>query len=727
MSAAVIRETRSQLMPKITFTESAVRGNDPVFVFGARLRQQNFTLADLALNRLNTPGPISNFSSRFSGQWSLFDGLQSWFGVSRAKYMQQAIQQQLDRTDQELMYQAVKAYFGVLLAQRQEKVAEDALKTAQGIEASCRARVESGMAVDSDLLSARVVTARRKQELIQAQEYLSLTRAQLALALGMPADTAYDPQETLEERQFPTATATELESKALDKRPDLKRVESERSAQAKSVSMARGALAPRVDVFGSWETDSPSPGWNGGSNWIAGAELQFDLFDGGGKRAHIAHERAAQDKAAAMHDAFRDQIRLEVRKAYFEYDAARQQIQVAHGAIAEADESFAHQPEPLRSRLENRERTAAGGRGSASCQGRLLAGGLSLANQLRRRGTGNWKPFSKLSGGDAMIQKSKFVAQRFLLGILVSCLAGLSACSNERQHATAPPELVRDLSLLTVRKTMAPDYNEATGTVRAAQSAQLSSQAVGVITRVNVHEGDQVRRGEVLITIVAAQQRAAYDSAKAGLIASQESIAGTDADYALADATMKRYQMLFEKKSVSPQEYDEVKARRVAAKARHHVAAASGVQRQDAVPAANADVGFTRITAPFDGLVVAKLADAGTLAAPGIPLLTIEDPTRFRLEAIVDESQIGAIQVREAVPVVIDSLGNETITGKVVQIVPAADPGEPTFSQSRTPANHRFTRAVWLHASRGEREVMLVPQNALIHRGQLTVCGSGGK
>ena len=110
---------------------------------------------------------------------------------------------------------------------------------------------------------------------------------------------------------------------------------------------------------------------------------------------------------------------------------------------------------------------------------------------------------------------------------------------------------------------MAPDYNEATGTVRAAQSAQLSSQVMGAITRVNVHEGDQVRRGEVLITIDAAQQRSVYDSAKAGLIASQQTIAGTDADYALAEATMKRYQMLFDKKSVSPQEYDEVKTQAV--------------------------------------------------------------------------------------------------------------------------------------------------------------------
>ena len=340
ISAAALREARSPLMPKIMFTESAVRGNDPVFVFGTELRQQSFTAADFALNKLNTPTPIGNFSSRFSGQWSLFDGLQSWFGVSRAKYMQQAAGQQLDRTDQELVYQAVRAYFGVLLAQKQEQVAEDALKTAQAIETSSRVRVESGMAVDSDLLSAQVVTSRRKQELIQMQNGLALARTQLALALGMPADAAYQPQEALAERRFPTATAAELEATALEKRPDLKRVESERSAQAKTVSMAKGALAPRLNVFGSWETDSPSPGWNGGNNWIAGAELQLDLFDGDSKRAHIAMEKAMQEKAAAMRDAFRDEIRLDVRKAYYEYDAACQQVEVARGAIAQADESL---------------------------------------------------------------------------------------------------------------------------------------------------------------------------------------------------------------------------------------------------------------------------------------------------------------------------------------------------------------------------------------------------
>ena len=312
--------------------------------------------------------------------------------------------------------------------------------------------------------------------------------------------------------------------------------------------------------------------------------------------------------------------------------------------------------------------------------------------------------------------------QRFLLGILVTWLAVVSGCGKEKQHATAPPELVGDLTLLTVRTTMAPDYNEATGTVRAAQSAQLSSQVVGAITRVNVHEGDQVRRGEVLITIVAAQQRSAYDSAKARLLASQQTIAGTDADYTLAEATMKRYQMLFDKKSVSPQEYDEVKTRLLAAKARHDVAAASEVQAEAAVAEANTAVGFTRIAAPFDGLVVAKLADAGTLAAPGVPLLTIEDTTRFRLEAMVDESHVGAVHLGETVPVVIDSLGNQTITGKVVQIVPIADPASRTFTvKVDLPTNPQIRSGLFGRArfACGEREAMLVPQNALIHRGQL--------
>jgi RND family efflux transporter MFP subunit len=297
-----------------------------------------------------------------------------------------------------------------------------------------------------------------------------------------------------------------------------------------------------------------------------------------------------------------------------------------------------------------------------------------------------------------------------------------SACSSEKQSQAPAPEVVRGVALITTQRAMQPDYLEAPGTVRAAQSAQLASQMMGTITAVNVHEGQAVRRGQVLITIDGAQPHAAYEGATAGLRASKQVVAAADADYALADATMKRYQSLYDKQSVSPQEYDEVKTRLEAAKARRNAAQAGTAQAQAAVTESSTTVGFTRIRAPFDGLITAKLLDPGAMASPGVPLLVMEDPSRFRLEASVDESQIGVVKLGATVPVVIDSLGGQEIVGKVVQILPAADPASRTFTVKVVlPSNPLIRSGVFGRArfSRGQREALSVPPTALLQRGQL--------
>jgi len=308
---------------------------------------------------------------------------------------------------------------------------------------------------------------------------------------------------------------------------------------------------------------------------------------------------------------------------------------------------------------------------------------------------------------------------------MVTSLAALLAfagCSGEKRPQAPAPEVVRGLALLTAERATLPDYVEATGTVRAAQSAQLASQVMGTITHVNVHEGEAVHRGQVLITIDEAQPRAAYQSATAGLQASKEAVAAADADYALAEATMKRYQSLYDKKSVSPQEYDEVKTKLEAAKARRDAAQAGTAQAEAAVAESATTIGFTRIRAPFDGLITAKLIDPGAMAAPGVPLLAMEDPSRFRLEANVDESQIGVVRIGATVSVAIDSLGGQELAGKVVQIVPAADPTSRTFTvKIDLPANPQIRSGVFGRARfvRGQREALVVPQTALVQRGQL--------
>ena len=339
-AAAAVREARAPLLPKITFAENFTGGNDPVFVFSTKLRQQVFTVQDFALNQLNRPTPIGNYASRFFGHWNLFDSTQSWKALDRARYLNYAANEQLNRTDQELVYQTVQAYYRVLLAQRQVRVAEDAIETVEAIQHDSRSRVESGLAVESDLLSAQVQTSARQQELIERQNELELAQSQLALAIGAEVDSTYQPMEVLEEGTFPANDISQLEKTALEKRPDLKRSAWERSAQEKSVAIAKAAFGPKLNAFGSWEEDSHSVGWTGANNWVAGAELQFDLFAGGSKRAALAREKAMQERALAEYAGFEDSVRLEVRSAYYQFNAAQQRVKVARTAIAQADESL---------------------------------------------------------------------------------------------------------------------------------------------------------------------------------------------------------------------------------------------------------------------------------------------------------------------------------------------------------------------------------------------------
>jgi outer membrane protein len=340
-ASADVREARSFLMPHLSFTETATRGNDPVYVFGSKLRQQRFTTADFALNQLNSPLPFGNFATRFAGTWNLFDSFASWHGVNRAKQMNQAAAHQLDHTDQEIVFRVISAYYQVLLARKQLEVAEQSLKTAEAITERSQSRFDSGLVVESDLLTAKVRLAARQQELIRAKDDEELARAQLNFAMGMPAESSFQPAEDLTERALPVPALAEVEEQALANRPELKRVSAEEAAQHETVAIAKSSFGPRVNAFAGWEMDNPTfVAGHGGNNWLGGIELQIDIFQGGAKRAELSRQRALEEKVLAMKQAATDGVRLEVRRAYYDVDASRQQVDVARSAISQAQESL---------------------------------------------------------------------------------------------------------------------------------------------------------------------------------------------------------------------------------------------------------------------------------------------------------------------------------------------------------------------------------------------------
>jgi len=305
--------------------------------------------------------------------------------------------------------------------------------------------------------------------------------------------------------------------------------------------------------------------------------------------------------------------------------------------------------------------------------------------------------------------------------VVLLAIAGLTACS-KKSETSVTPELIGGVRVFQTANQKLPETVDMVGTVRALESSTLSSQIMGTITSIAVHEGDRVRAGQTLLIIDAAQLGSQADRAHASVVAMGQQIAAAQSDAALAASTLKRYEMLKAQKSVSPQEFDEVESRSKAASARLAMVHSQEGEARAAESAARTMQGYTRIHAPFDGIVTERKVDPGAMATPGSPLMTIEKAGALRLEVSVDESLLSFVHAGASVLVKIDTLGSEPVNGKVAQIVPSADPGSRSFLvKIELPTSPALHSGMFGHAllQRGTKDVLIIPRSAVIARGSM--------
>jgi outer membrane protein TolC len=329
---------RTQLLPQLSFTEDISRGDDPVYAFGSRLRQRQFTQADFDVNALNRPQPLGNFSTRFSGSWMAFDSFKTQRQIRRADLFKASATSSAKAVDQQIVFRVVGAYQAVLYAQREIAVAEHEQETAAALENSAADHVKAGLAVESDLMSAQVNAAARKEELIAAQGELELAWAQLREAMGAPElkATGLKPIEPHRFTQLPLEQELETAAKT---RPDLKSLGQAQRAQASAVGATRSEFGPHVSAYGNWEEDRGSLTSSGGNNWVAGVQIGMDILPFG-KRAQLARENAAKQRIDAQLAASQQHMRLEVSQAHIHLQTAELSLETARAAMDQAAESL---------------------------------------------------------------------------------------------------------------------------------------------------------------------------------------------------------------------------------------------------------------------------------------------------------------------------------------------------------------------------------------------------
>jgi outer membrane protein TolC len=329
---------RSQLLPRLTFTEDISRGDDPVYAFGTRLRQRQFTQDDFALNDLNRPQPIGNFATRFSGSWTAFDSLKTQREIRRADLFRASASSSSKAVDQQIVLHVVESYQAVLYAQREIDVAQHEQETAAALLDSVAEHVKAGLAVESDQMSAEVNVAARKEELIAAEGDLELAWAELREAMGAP-ELKVSELKPIEPHAFAQLALEEEIATAAKTRPDLTALAQTQSAQVDAVGAARSAFGPSVSAYGNWEEDRGSLGSSGGNNWVAGVQISVDILPLG-KRAQLAQESATKQKIDAQLSASQQHVRLEVSQAHIHRKTAELSLETAQAAMDQSAESL---------------------------------------------------------------------------------------------------------------------------------------------------------------------------------------------------------------------------------------------------------------------------------------------------------------------------------------------------------------------------------------------------
>ena len=239
-------------------------------------------------------------------------------------------------------------------------------------------------------------------------------------------------------------------------------------------------------------------------------------------------------------------------------------------------------------------------------------------------------------------------------------------------------EIIQGLRVQKIRLQNVADELEAPGSVIAVSTAQLAARTMGTVLQVAVREGDSVKRGQLLAQVDEREMvsrrsaaQAASQGATAAVAQARNAVVAAQAQADVMKKTYDRYAYLKEQKSVSPQEFDEIAAKQQAAQASLEQAKAAlsqseaGVaQAESEAHAAESVASYARIVAPFDGRVIRRTVEPGSLVSPGMPLFVVEDTSRYQLEATLPAEALNTVKKNDVARVQLDGVGREVSAGQ---------------------------------------------------------------
>ena len=285
---------------------------------------------------------------------------------------------------------------------------------------------------------------------------------------------------------------------------------------------------------------------------------------------------------------------------------------------------------------------------------------------------------------------------------------GLTGCSDAEQASTTqsePRSVQAGISL--IEPVQATATTAVTGSVVALESVRVASRLMGYIRDIAVVEGQTVKTGQRLFTIDPLDIEGAVEQARLGLRQAEDALQDAKADF-------NRFENLYKEEVVSRQQFEKMRLN-------YDIAVSRAAQAKAGLGTAQGQMRYATVSAPIDGVVTQKLANEGDIAAPGHPVLMLENPNRLQVRAAVSEALYKTIKLGQNVMVEVDGQA-QAISATVANISPAADPMTHTYTikldiAAKNLNSGAFARVLF---PVGVRSLLAVPSAAVLDRAGIT-------
>lgn len=329
-------QARAGYFPRVDFSETWDRGNQPVFVFSSLLAQRQFTAEGFAIDALNHPDAVNNVRTGLTIEQPLFTRLTS-ANVRIASLGRDVAETERAVVDRNLAVEVADLYGQVMAASAGRRTATAAAEAAAASRTLAANRRDAGLATDADVLQVDVHIARVRQRALQLEADEAIARARLNALIGEPLDTIFSFGPVVDTAGSP-ADLESLERTALENRPDLKRAALNEQLAYAAREAANATFFPEVVAQASWEANGPRLA-DQTPSWIVGVGVRLNLFRGFGDRAKLSEARETIGRRTIEREDAANKARLDVRVSLTRLEAARAVLAAGRAAVAEARES----------------------------------------------------------------------------------------------------------------------------------------------------------------------------------------------------------------------------------------------------------------------------------------------------------------------------------------------------------------------------------------------------